>query len=172
VYTIGLLAKRARVSTDKIRFYERQGLIAPLTKTRSGYRLYTDAALRRLLFIKHAQRCSFSLTEIGEFLQMHEADARRRKAAYRLAAEKKREIDRTVTALHAMAAALSALLQDAPLNQENSSQPQPEESPLLTYLENCVAAQTGPSAGTSAPTDRNSVRLSQGAPSRCPVAHQ
>jgi len=151
VYTIGMLAKRARVSTDNIRFYERQGLIAPITKTRSGYRLYTDAALHRIMFIKHAQRCSFSLTEIRELLQMHEADARARKAAYRLAAEKKREIDRTMAALHAMADALSSLLQDAARNQEISSQPQPEESPLLTYLEACISAQTARPAGTSAP---------------------
>ena len=110
MYTIGTLAKRARVKPDSIRFYERQGLIAPAAKTHAGYRLYTDAALRRVTFIKHAQLCGFSLTEIGELLRMHQAEPKARKAACRLAAEKKKEIDKTLAALHAMSDALTTLL--------------------------------------------------------------
>jgi MerR family Zn(II)-responsive transcriptional regulator of zntA len=71
MYTIGRLARRARVNVDSIRFHERQGLLAPETKTDSGYRLYTDDALRRIAFIKHAQCCGFSLAEIGDLLRMH-----------------------------------------------------------------------------------------------------
>ena len=68
MYTIGRLAHRAQVTSDSIRFYERQGLLAAATKTASGYKLYDDRALRRLAFIKHAQQCGFSLGEIGELL--------------------------------------------------------------------------------------------------------
>ena len=143
MYTIGTLAKRARVTTDSIRFYERQGLIAPATKTRAGYRLYTDAALRRVTFIKHAQLCSFSLTEIGELLQMQQADPIARRAARRLAAEKKREIDQVLTALHAMADALTFLLAGAGDDADISAQSDSEESPLLTALQTCVSAHSG-----------------------------
>ena len=73
MYTIGKLARKTRVKADSIRFYERQGLIGPEAKTRSGYRLYTDAAVRRLLVIKNAQRCGFSLDEIGTLLRLPEA---------------------------------------------------------------------------------------------------
>ena len=45
MYTIGRLARRARVNADSIRFYERQGLLAPATKTDSGYRLYDEEQL-------------------------------------------------------------------------------------------------------------------------------
>lgn len=74
MYTIGRLVQRAKLNVDSIRFYERQGLLFPETKTDSGYRLYNDGALRRITFIKHAQRCGFSLAEIGELLHIHNSD--------------------------------------------------------------------------------------------------
>ena len=112
MYTIGKLAKRAAVNTDCIRFYERQGLIAPARRTCSGYRLYTDDALRRLAVIKHAQRCGFSLAEIGELLQVRSGDRDAGMDAYRLAVEKKEQIEKTIGALQAMSEALSQLLAD------------------------------------------------------------
>lgn len=68
--TIGKLARLAEITTDAIRFYEREALVAPTTKTEAGYRLYDDFALRRLRFIKHAQQCGFSLTEIRGLLAL------------------------------------------------------------------------------------------------------
>ena len=52
--TIGKVAERAQVSADSIRFYEREGLIRPAAKSESGYRLYTEEAIRRIEFIKQA----------------------------------------------------------------------------------------------------------------------
>ena len=140
MYTIGRLAKRARVKADSIRFYERQGLVVPETKTSSGYRLYTDTAVRRITFIKHAQRCGFSLAEISELLQMHDANPAARKAGYRIAAEKKNEIEKTITALRAMSAALTSLLASAAETggaEGNGS----EDNALLTAFETCLSEQ-------------------------------
>ena len=120
MYTIGKLAKRAAVNTDSIRFYERQGLIAPARRTDSGYRLYTDDALRRVAVIKHAQRCGFSLSEIGALLQVRSGDGRPENGAYRLALEKKDEIEETIVALRAMSDALALLLAE-PGEQETSA---------------------------------------------------
>src|SRR5688572_19397085 len=110
MYTIGKLAKRAAVNTDCIRFYERQGLIAPARRTDSGYRLYTDEALRRVAVIRHAQRCGFSLAEIGELLQVRSGASGAGIDGYRLAVEKKAQIEKTIEALKAMSEALSLLL--------------------------------------------------------------
>ena len=57
--TIGKIAARA----DAIRYYEREGLLAPAQKSDAGYRLYDDNAVRRVGFIKQAQKCGFSLAE-------------------------------------------------------------------------------------------------------------
>lgn len=40
MYHIGKLAKLADVTTDTIRFYEKQGLMERPNRTESGYRLY------------------------------------------------------------------------------------------------------------------------------------
>jgi len=107
--TIGKLAKRVGVTTDCVRFYERVGLLAPGGKTHAGYRLYPDESATRLAFIKHAQRCGFSLPQIRELLQADAgADAH---AAYELAVEKKREIEETTSALQAMSQALSSYIE-------------------------------------------------------------
>lgn len=56
-FSIGQLAKRAGVSIDTVRYYERNRLLAPADRLASGYRRYGDAELRRLRFIRHAETC-------------------------------------------------------------------------------------------------------------------
>ena len=68
--TIGKLAKKADVSIDSIRFYERRGLIAEPQRTESNYRVYPLEAADRLRFIKKAQHLGFSLSEIQELLDL------------------------------------------------------------------------------------------------------
>jgi DNA-binding transcriptional MerR regulator len=62
--TIGALARRLNVSTSMLRFYEREGLLAPERRSASGYRLYPQSAEKTLLFIRRAQRLGFSLNDI------------------------------------------------------------------------------------------------------------
>jgi DNA-binding transcriptional MerR regulator len=52
---IGQLAKRGSVGIDTVRYYERNGLLAPHTRLASGYRRYRDIELARLRFIRRAQ---------------------------------------------------------------------------------------------------------------------
>jgi MerR family Zn(II)-responsive transcriptional regulator of zntA len=133
VYTIGRLALRAQVNADSIRFYERQGLLTAGTRTGSGYHLYTDDALRRIAFIKHAQRCGFTLAEIGELMQMHRGTAAARMRAYKLLAAKRTEILDTIESLHAMSAAVECVLSDGfPDPKHHVETP---ESPLVLALE-------------------------------------
>src|SRR3989454_2605881 len=66
--TIGQVATAADVNVQTIRYYERRGLVASPRRTASGYRQYTDDAVARLRFIKHAQELGFSLQEIQELL--------------------------------------------------------------------------------------------------------
>jgi len=69
-FTIGKLAKKADVTIDSIRFYERRGLIAEPTRTESNYRVYPLEAADRLRFIKKAQKLGFSLGEIHDLLEL------------------------------------------------------------------------------------------------------
>jgi MerR family Zn(II)-responsive transcriptional regulator of zntA len=110
MYTIGKLARLARVKADNIRFYERVGLIVPTRKTESGYRLYTEDALRRIDLIKHAKRCGFSLVEIRELLQLRDGEHIARGDISRFLSEKQAEIEKTISAATSMSSLISELL--------------------------------------------------------------
>jgi DNA-binding transcriptional MerR regulator len=45
---IGELARRAAVTIDTIRFYERRGVLPEPRRRPSGYRIYTEAAVERI----------------------------------------------------------------------------------------------------------------------------
>jgi len=71
--TIGKLARAAGVNIESVRYYQRVGLIDEPVKPASGYRLYPEDAIDRILFIKRAQLLGFSLKEITELLELGSA---------------------------------------------------------------------------------------------------
>jgi MerR family copper efflux transcriptional regulator len=71
--TIGQVAKRARVGVETIRFYEREGLIAPPPRRPSGYRDYPPETVDRIRFVRRAKALGFSLSEVKELLALRVA---------------------------------------------------------------------------------------------------
>ncbi len=67
---IGRLAKLAGVKPDTIRFYERSGLLPKPSRTANGYRVYDDAVLNQVRFIRKAQSLGFSLDEIQRIMTL------------------------------------------------------------------------------------------------------
>ncbi|HAM03410.1 MAG TPA: redox-sensitive transcriptional activator SoxR [Acidimicrobiaceae bacterium] len=65
--SIGEVAERSGMATSALRFYEDQGLISS-ERTSGGHRLYNRAVLRRLAFIRVAQRVGLSLADISAAL--------------------------------------------------------------------------------------------------------
>ena len=65
--TIGELAERASVARSALRFYESEGLIES-RRTVGNQRRYARATLRRVAFIRSAQRVGLSLDEIRDAL--------------------------------------------------------------------------------------------------------
>jgi MerR family redox-sensitive transcriptional activator SoxR len=65
--TIGQLAERSGVATSAIRFYESRGLLSS-ERTTGNQRRYAQSTLRRVAFIRTAQRVGLTLEEIGEAL--------------------------------------------------------------------------------------------------------
>lgn len=111
MYTIGKVAALAGISADTLRYYEKEHLIAPVSKTAVGYRQYNDEALRRIRFIKHAQHCGFSLADIKELLTLKAADNACCEDVRSLAIEKKLRIAHKLRALQAMSRALDNLIE-------------------------------------------------------------
>lgn len=70
--TIGALAKHAGVHLETIRYYQRRGLVGEPERPLGGIRHYSEAHVRRLRFIRHAQELGFSLDEVGELLKLED----------------------------------------------------------------------------------------------------
>ncbi len=76
---IGELARRAEISRDTVRFYQRSGLISSGFR-RAGSRLYRDYlndALERLILIKQAKAAGFTLREVKYFFDLYGSDVDR-----------------------------------------------------------------------------------------------
>ena len=65
--TIGVLAERTGLAPSAIRYYETQGLLAPL-RNNGGQRRYLRGDIRRLSFVMICQQLGYSLTDIREAL--------------------------------------------------------------------------------------------------------
>ena len=65
---ISQLAKAVGVSTDTVRYYEKQGLISAPQRQANGYGRYTDTHVDLVRFVRGAQALGFSLAEIRVIL--------------------------------------------------------------------------------------------------------
>jgi len=63
---IGKVAERTGLSIDTIRFYQKIGLVKQPARSEGGFRLFDDADIKDLAFIKKAQELGFSLIEIKQ----------------------------------------------------------------------------------------------------------
>ena len=65
---IGEVAKKAGVSVDTVRFYERRGVLPAPERQPSGYRVYGEAAIERIRVAKELQGLGFTLDEVIDAL--------------------------------------------------------------------------------------------------------
>jgi MerR family Zn(II)-responsive transcriptional regulator of zntA len=112
--TIGKIARETNVSADALRYYEREGLIVPAGKSDGGYRLYGKDAIPRLRFIKQAQACGFTLTEIRELLVLRNSNSACCGDVRTRAVEKKLQLEGKIRALKTMSKALDQLIANCP----------------------------------------------------------
>jgi len=62
------LAKAAGTSPDTVRFYTREGLLAPSRDPANNYHHFSAQDLRRLRFARKARQLGFSLPEVKDIL--------------------------------------------------------------------------------------------------------
>lgn len=112
--TIGKIATQGGLTTTALRFYEREGLIRPSAKSPAGYRLYGDETLERVRFIKHAQHCGFTLSEIVDLLGLRERKSACCGDVRHLALERKLQLEARIRVMKTMSEALDALIAGCP----------------------------------------------------------
>ncbi|WP_055326520.1 heavy metal-responsive transcriptional regulator [Ralstonia solanacearum] len=69
---IGELCKRAGVSRDTVRYYERMGLLDKATQPHATntYKRYSELSLQRIRLIVHAKALGFTLAEINDVIHV------------------------------------------------------------------------------------------------------
>jgi DNA-binding transcriptional MerR regulator len=104
---IGEISRRTGVPVKTLRFYSDEGLLPPVERSQSGYRLYGDEALLRLDLIRTLREAGLGLDSIKKVLRRETslADALR----LRLAA-----VEAHVASLQRIGAALRAALRSEP----------------------------------------------------------
>lgn len=120
VLRIGQLAKQAGVNVQTIRFYEREGLLAPPSRTASGYRAYTVSDLERVRVIRICQKVGFTLKDVKVVLEPHAVLASRtgassvrtaaREKMLRFARQRLAQIEDKLATLTRMRTEMSALV--------------------------------------------------------------
>jgi DNA-binding transcriptional MerR regulator len=111
-FGIGEAARRAGVSPDLIRYYERVGVLPRAPRTAGGFRYYSDDTVARLLFVRNAIRFGFTSKELASFLKARDSGRPPchsvRAAGQRLLSEMDEHLTRLQEARAAMAETLAA----------------------------------------------------------------
>ncbi|MEV4622748.1 MerR family transcriptional regulator [Asanoa sp. NPDC049573] len=113
---IGDVATRAAVSVRALRYYEEQGLLAS-TRSASGQRHYTEAAVERVKLIQSLYGAGLSSKTIADLLPCVDAQVSTPESRALLAAERDR-IDRQIAELTLTRGKLDAII-------EQTSRPHP-----------------------------------------------
>lgn len=67
---IGAISQRSDIPVETIRYYEKIGLLSQPQRDAAGYRIYGEAHLARLLFIRRCRNLDMAQHEIRELIRL------------------------------------------------------------------------------------------------------
>lgn len=109
LHNIGEAAGLSGVSPKMIRHYEALGIVPAAARTAAGYRLYSDADVHRLRFIKRARALGFSMKQIETLLQLWSDRSRASGDVKQLAMQHANELGERIAEMQAMQRSLQHL---------------------------------------------------------------
>lgn len=131
LHNIGEASTLSGVSAKMIRHYESVGLIPQPARTFAGYRLYSDADVHRLQFIKRARTLGFTMKQIQVLLGLWADRTRASADVKRLASEHAADLAQKIEEMQAMKRTLENLARrchgdsrpECPILEDLSHQP-------------------------------------------------
>ncbi|KFN52234.1 hypothetical protein N790_00250 [Arenimonas malthae CC-JY-1] len=109
LHNIGEASALTGVSAKMIRHYEAIGLIPPASRTFANYRLYNEADLHRLRFIRRARNLGFPMKQIEVLLGLWGDPKRSSAEVKRLAQAHSDELAARIAEMQAMQRTLQSL---------------------------------------------------------------
>ncbi|MCR9256990.1 MAG: helix-turn-helix domain-containing protein [Alphaproteobacteria bacterium] len=108
--TIGRVAKAAGCKVQTVRYYEQIGLVPAPPRSEGNQRLYGQAAVDRLLFIRHARELGFSLPAIRDLIGLSDNPDRPCDAVDAIAKAQLAEVDLRLQRLQALRGELERMI--------------------------------------------------------------
>jgi len=106
---IGEASAASGVSAKMIRYYEEIGLVQPAARTGNNYRVYGEAEVHVLRFIKRARSLGFSLEETETLLKLWQDKSRESSAVKDVATAHIADLERRIAEMQGMVKTLKHL---------------------------------------------------------------
>jgi Cu(I)-responsive transcriptional regulator len=136
---IGQAAAASGVSAKMIRYYESIGLINAVTRTEAGYRVYSEADVHTLKFIRRARDLGFSVEQMTNLLALWQDRSRASAEVKRIALEHVSELEGKMREL----AEITETLRHLAKNCHGDHRP---DCPIINELSQGKAAEPKPLA--------------------------
>ena len=99
---IGQAAKASGISAKMIRYYESIGLLNNAQRTNAGYRIYSEADIKTLSFLRHARDLGFSSEQMKDLLGLWKNQSRQSVEVKALALKHIQTLNQKIADLQAM----------------------------------------------------------------------
>ena len=110
--TISEVAREYGLSADTLRYYEKQGLIPPVTRLQSGLRNYTASDLKWVEFIRCMRSAGVSIEALTEYVSLFQEGNESIAARKQILVQERAKIARRIADLQAALARLDHKLDD------------------------------------------------------------
>lgn len=116
---IGEAAQMSGVSAKMIRHYEGLGLLPALPRTDAGYRLYDEASIHTLQFIRRARDLGFGMADIAQLLDLWRNRRRASASVKKLVTAHVADLQQRIDELEAMKRTLTRLADECHGNERS-----------------------------------------------------
>lgn len=87
------------ISTDTLRYYEKEGLLGPITKDRSGIRNYQEQDLKQLEFVLCMRSADIPIPELRRYLELNREGPSTKKERRKILTTQLERIDKRISEL-------------------------------------------------------------------------